>query len=76
MFVESMILNIPIITTDVSDAKEDIDNKYGFVVLNNDTGIYDGMKKFMDEGFKIKDNFDYVQYNQKIYYDTIKIYEE
>ena len=76
VFVESMILNIPIITTDVSDAKEEIDNKYGFVVLNNDTGIYDGMKKFMDEGFNIKDNFDYVQYNQKIYYETIKIYEE
>ena len=76
VFVESLVLNIPIVTTNVSDAKKDIKNKYGIVVSNNDEAIYDGMKKFINEGFKIKYNFDYIQYNQKIYYETIKIYEE
>ena len=45
VFIEAMILNIPIITTDVSDAKEDIDGKFGIVVKNDDESIYKGMKK-------------------------------
>lgn len=62
-FIESMVMNVPIITTKVSDALSMIDNKYGIVVDNNDEAIYDGMKKFLDEGFKIKKKFDYKKYN-------------
>ena len=61
-----MILNIPIITTDVSDAKEDIDGKFGIVVKNDDESIYKGMKKFLDNGYKIKKKFNYVEFNKKL----------
>jgi len=56
-FTEAMTLNIPIITTNVSDAMEIIKDKFGIVVENNDLSIYDGMKSFLDNGFVIKKKF-------------------
>ncbi len=58
-----MTLNIPIITTDVSDARSFIDGKYGIVVENDDLDIYNGMKEFLDNGYKIKKKFDYQEFN-------------
>lgn len=65
IFSEAMVLNIPIITTDVSDARTFIEGKYGIVVENNDYSIYDGMKQFLDEGFNIKDKFNPIESNKK-----------
>ena len=66
VFIEAMILNIPIITTDVSDAKKDIDGKFGIVVKNDDESIYKGMKKFLNSGYKIKKKFNYIEFNKKL----------
>ena len=71
-----MVLNIPIITTNVSDAKKDIDGKFGIVVPNDDTSIYDGMKEFLDNGFKIKAKFNYIDFNSNIEKEIDKIYNE
>lgn len=76
VFIESMVLNIPIITTNVSDAKKDIDGKFGIVVPNDDTSIYDGMKEFLDNGFKIKAKFNYIDFNSNIEKEIDKIYNE
>ncbi len=65
VFLESMIMNVPLITTDVSDATIMIKEKYGIVVPNSDDGIYIGMKEFLDNGFKIKKPFDYINYNKE-----------
>lgn len=64
VLIEAMILGKPIITTDMSDAKKDIDNKYGIVVENSEKGVYNGMKRFLDN----YDNFKkgYIDKNQKI----------
>ena len=35
VFVESLVLGTPILTTDVSDAKKEIDSKYGIVLKDN-----------------------------------------
>lgn len=64
-FSEAMTLNIPIITTDVSDASVVIKDKYGIVVKNNDTDIYNGMKLFLDEGYKIENKFEPEKNNQE-----------
>lgn len=64
-FGEAMTLGVPLITTDVSDAKELIDNKYGIIVVNNDEAIYDGMKEFLDNGFKIEKKFNPKKYNEE-----------
>ena len=75
-FTESLTLNIPIITTDVSDAKSFIDGKYGIVVNNDDDDIYNGMKKYLDYGFKIKKKFDYQAFNQDSLDRLYEIIEE
>ena len=62
---EARVLNVPIITTDVADAKMIIDEGYGFLCENSVEGIYRGMKKFLDEGFP-KKKFNYHKFNEKI----------
>ena len=57
VLIESMILGTPIITTDVSDAKKDIDKKYGIVVENSEKGVYNGMKKFLDNYNEFKNGY-------------------
>lgn len=74
VFVESMTLNIPIVTTDVSDARMDIHNKRGYVCENDDKDLYNVMKQFLEDGFDIKDKFDYKEFNQEIREITSKIY--
>ena len=63
IYLESIILDKVIITTDVSDARSVVENKYGIVVENNDDSIYNGIKKYLDEGFSVKDKFDVNKYN-------------
>lgn len=58
--VEALILQKFIVTTEISDTKKDIDKKFGIVVENSEKGVYNGMKKFLD-------NFDNIQ---KGYFDS------
>lgn len=76
VFIESMILNLPILTVDVSDAKKDIKDKYGIVVKNDDDAIYYAMKEFLDKGFRIKERFDYLEFNNKINEQLLKLFRE
>ena len=71
VFLESMILKKPILSTKISDW-EDLDDKYGYFCELNSDGVYYNMKKFLDEGFKFKEKFDYKKYNKNI---LNKIYE-
>lgn len=65
VFLESYILEKPIITTKVSDYKE-VENKYGYVTEKSTKDIYEKMKLFIVNGFEIKEKFDYKQYNKEI----------
>lgn len=66
VFIEGMILELPIITTNVSDSMEIINNKYGIVVEKNIESIYNEMKYAIKHGIKCKEKFDYVKYNSEI----------
>lgn len=66
VFLESLILNKPIITTNVADAIEDIDNKFGKVVEKDDNQIYMAMKEFITKGYNIKRKFNPEEYNNEI----------
>ena len=72
VFVESEILGLPIVTTDVSDSKKDIDGKFGQVVDNSAKGVYRGMKDFLEKGIKI-DKFDPEKFNEEIIEKVKKI---
>lgn len=73
VFIESMILNKPIITTKVSDY-EQIEGKYGIVTEKNVDDIYSAMKDFINKGFEIKEKFDYKKYNAEILQSLEKIF--
>ncbi len=62
---EARVLNIPIISTDVADAKLILSDGYGILCENSIDGIYNGMKKYLDEGFP-KRKFDYHKFNDQI----------
>lgn len=72
VFLESYLLNKPIITTDVSDYQE-IRNKRGIVARKNTKSIYKAMKKFIDNGFIIKEQFDVRKYNREVRTNLKKI---
>lgn len=65
VLVESEIIGKPIVTTNISDTKKDIDGKYGIVVENSSEGVYEGMKQFLDNGFKPQE-FSPEKFNQEI----------
>lgn len=66
VFLEALILNKPIITTNVADALEDIDAKYGKVVDKTTDDLYKTMKQFIENGYEIKCKFNPGQYNKEI----------
>lgn len=75
VFVEARILGIPIITTDVSDAMKDIQGRYGIVTNKTEEDFYNGIKSFLDNGFKPK-TFDPEKFNQEILEKLFKIIDE
>ena len=66
VYLECMILGLAIITTDVSDSKDIINNKYGIVVDKDVNSIFKGMKKAIEFGLNINENFNYEEYNKEI----------
>ena len=75
VFIESQILELPIITTNVSDSKKDIDGKFGQVVENSEEGVYRGMKNFLEKGIKMQ-KFDPENFNNEITKKVKKIIED
>ena len=75
VFLESKILNKPIITTDVSDAKQDLLG-FGIVTDNNEEAYYNGVKEYLDHGYKIKKPFNPKKYNEDILKKLDQVIEE
>lgn len=76
VFLEALILNKPIITTDVSDAKEDIENRYGKVVEKNAIELYKAMKEFITNGYEMKCKFNAKEYNKESIRKLEKIFNK
>lgn len=66
VFTETMILNKPIITTDVAGS-EQIEGKFGYVVEKNVDAIAKAMQLFMEKKFKIGNKFDAEEYNNEAF---------
>ena len=65
VFIESLILGKPIITTDVSDSIKDIKDKFGIVVNKSEDGVYTGMKQYLEKGFS-PEKFNPEEFNNQI----------
>ena len=66
VYLEAMILKLPIITTNVSDSLQIIQDKYGVVTEKNVDSIYNAMKNAIINGSSQKEEFDYQEYNRGI----------
>ena len=66
VYIEALTLNKPIITTNVSDSKKDIEGKFGLVCEKNVDDIYEKMKYFIEKGYTIKQKFNPEEFNKKI----------
>lgn len=64
VFLEAMVLGKPILGTKVSDYKS-IEN-YGLFFDKSVDAVYENMKNFLDNGFVLKEKFDYKKYNEEI----------
>ena len=65
VFLESMIMEKPILSTKVSDWEE-LDGKAGMFCDLNTESVYGMMRNYLDNGFKLKEKFDYNKYNENI----------
>lgn len=46
--LEAMVLGVPVISTDVASIREIMDEEYGMIVANSEDGLYDGIKKIVE----------------------------
>lgn len=65
VFSEALALNKPIITTDVSDAKLIIGDKYGIIVDRDEKSIAIGMESMLNGKFKFK-KFNIDKFNKEV----------
>lgn len=72
VFSEALALNKPIITTDVSDAKEIIGHTYGVITDFSSVSIAKGMQKVMQPNYQVA-TFDIHKFNQEIKTTLTKI---
>ena len=63
---EARVLNRPVISTDVADADLILKEGFGILTSNSLDGIYTAMKEFLDNGYNIKNKFDYTEFNKEI----------
>ena len=65
VFLESFIMNKPVITTRVSDF-EDVNDGRGIVCEKTIESIYRAMKDFLENGYSIENLFDCEEYDKKM----------
>ena len=53
VFQEAKILKTPILTTDVSDARDSIDKKYGYVCANSTDAMYKLLSEIIDKNLSL-----------------------
>lgn len=75
VFLESFVLNKPLITTKVSDYQE-VENGRGYVTEKETKDIYEKMKSIIENGYEITSQFNPTQYNEAIFAQLEKIIEE
>ena len=66
IYTEAKVLEVPIITTNVSDSILDIKNKYGIVVEKDAKNIKEAMADFIQNGYVIKEKFNGKVFNKDI----------
>src|SRR5699024_10254387 len=65
VLLEALILEKPVITTDVPGPRSVVEGGYGLIVDNTTEGLTDGMQQFLNGNRLNEQKFDYKAYQQK-----------
>ena len=49
VILEAMVLNVPVLSTEVASINEIMDKKYGMIVENSEEGLYNGIKRIIED---------------------------
>lgn len=60
VILEAMVLNVPVLSTEVASINEIMDKKYGMIVENSEEGLYNGIKSI------IQDNSILIKYKKEL----------
>lgn len=68
---EAVILGVPVVSTDVSGAKEILgeNNEYGIVTENNEEALYEGLKKMITD-IKLREHYAEMSKERAAFFDT------
>lgn len=69
--IEALILNVPVISTNITGPKEFLENGYGLLVDNSVKGLITGFKAYKNNGLKNLVKFDVNKFNE----DAMKEFE-
>ena len=64
VYNEAKILNLPVITTNVSDSETIIENNYGIITSKDINNIAQNMEKVINPKTQNKEKFDFKKYNE------------
>lgn len=65
VIMEALILNKPVISTNITGPKEFLEQGYGYLVDDSVEGLVLGMQKYKDTGLNWLTKFDYLDFNRK-----------
>lgn len=71
--MESLILNIPILSVDIDGPRDFLKNGYAHIVENSQNGLEEGMNKFINKSYKELKKFDANEFNEKAIQEFYKI---
>lgn len=63
--MESLILNVPILSVDIEGPRFFLEQGYAYIVENSTDGLLNGMKKFINNEYKELKKFDAEKFNEK-----------
>lgn len=71
--MESLILNIPILSVDIDGPREFLKQGYAYIVENSENGLEEGMNKFINNDYGELKKFDAEGFNKKAIQEFYKI---
>ena len=63
--MEALILDKPVVSTNITGPKEFLKNGYGYLVEDSEKGILEGMQQFTKGSLKTLKKFNAIEFNKK-----------
>ncbi len=73
--IEALILDVPVISTDITGPKEFLEAGYGYLVDNSEQGLVDGFKAFKNNELKGLVKFDVEKFNNDAMAEFEQVFE-